>query len=203
MTACVPLITLLFCTWSWNFMSFYWAVAIQITSPLLYYGWWRHLSQRNPFHKPWPAARQITVTHFIFYFKKCVTLNLNRDNWLVMCFHTGAVWSSGCRRWSISQALSETGSVCHGLQSLFTVSTKVPDWNYITPFYTGTHHHFAQWFSNIIENESSFRETQFKYFCEWLRNMGGGGKSHIAKSNIRRSIPLSCAIMIESKLKGN
>lgn len=29
-----------------------------MTLPLLHYGWWRHLSQRNPFHKPWPAARQ-------------------------------------------------------------------------------------------------------------------------------------------------
>lgn len=36
-------------------------VSPRVTSPLLYYDWWRHLSQRNPFHKPWPAGRQITV----------------------------------------------------------------------------------------------------------------------------------------------
>lgn len=60
------LILLLVCTWSWNSISSLWAVALQTISPLLCYGWWRHLSQRSPFHKLWPAGRQITVTYFTF-----------------------------------------------------------------------------------------------------------------------------------------
>lgn len=38
-------------------------VAFLISSPLLYYGCWRHLSQRNPSHMPRPAVRPKTVTN--------------------------------------------------------------------------------------------------------------------------------------------
>lgn len=46
----------------WISASTEWA-AFLISSPLLYYGCWRHLSQRNPSHMPRPAARPKTVTN--------------------------------------------------------------------------------------------------------------------------------------------
>lgn len=46
----------------WISASTEWA-AFLISSPLLYYGCWRHLSQRNPSHMPRPAVRPKTVTN--------------------------------------------------------------------------------------------------------------------------------------------